>query len=42
MIDTYCLYAFKFNPTKGDIDVISDQLVNELLNHQEIYMNRCK
>ena len=38
----YCLIASPINPTDADIDVISDELVDDLLVHNEIYERLCE
>lgn len=37
----YCIIASPINPTDADIDVISDELVDDLLIHNEIYERLC-
>ena len=37
----YCIIAGPINPTDEDIDVISDDLVDDLLIHNEIYERLC-
>jgi len=38
----YCLIASPINPTEADIEVISDDLVDDLLVHNEIYDRLCE
>lgn len=38
----YCLIASPINPTESDIEVISDDLVDDLLVHNEIYDRLCE
>ena len=38
----HCLIASPINPTEADIEVISDDLVDDLLVHNEIYDRLCE
>jgi len=38
----YCIISSPINPTDADIDVISDELVDDLLVHNEIYERLCE
>jgi hypothetical protein len=38
----YCIISSPINPTDADIDVISDELVDDLLIHNEIYERLCE
>lgn len=38
----YCLITKTINPTNKDIDVISDQLVQDILLHNETYEKLCR
>ena len=38
----YCLIASPINPTENDVLVISDDLVDDLLVHNEIYDRLCE
>ena len=38
----YCLIAEPIRPTSGDIDSMSDDLVEQLLIHNELYDKLCK
>jgi len=40
-VSDYCLIAKQITPTKADVEVISDELVIQILEHDETYKKLC-
>ena len=40
-VSDYCLIAKPITPTKADTEVISDELVMQILEHDETYFSLC-
>ena len=40
-VSDYCLIAKPITPTKADAEVISDELVMQILEHDETYFSLC-
>ena len=40
-VSDYCLIAKQITPTKADVEVISDELVTQILEHDETYLKLC-
>lgn len=41
LVSDYCLISKPITPTKADAEVISDELVMQILEHDETYFSLC-